>query len=67
MGEAWVGPGYRVTSRGYYESADGLRQFRPPSAKPNSQFATTGAQANFEQRSTPSGAWGANGHVNVTP
>ncbi|GAB2204980.1 hypothetical protein ROS1_17960 [Roseibium sp. ROS1] len=67
MGEAWVGPGYRVTSRGYYESADGLRQFRPPSSKPNSQFATTGVQANFEQRLTPSGAWGANGHVNVTP
>jgi filamentous hemagglutinin len=67
MGEAWVGPGYRVTSRGFYESADGLRQFRPPAAKPNSQFATTGTQANFEQRLTSNGAWGANGHVNVTP
>lgn len=29
MGEAWVGPGYRVTSLGFYESADGLRQFSP--------------------------------------
>ncbi len=65
MGEAWVGPNYRVTSKGYYESADGLRQFRPPSAK-DSPFASTGVQANFEQRLTPSGAWGANGHVNVT-
>ncbi|WP_244616989.1 MULTISPECIES: hemagglutinin repeat-containing protein [unclassified Rhizobium] len=67
MGEAWVGPGYRVTSRGYYESVDGLRQFRPPSTKPNSQLATTGTQANFEQRSGATGAWGANGHMDVSP
>ena len=62
MGEAWVGSGYRVTSKGYYESADGLRQFRPPSYKPG----LSKTQANFEQRTIPSGKWGANGHVDVT-
>uniref|UniRef100_UPI001BFEBB74 hemagglutinin repeat-containing protein n=1 Tax=Janthinobacterium sp. JC611 TaxID=2816201 RepID=UPI001BFEBB74 len=48
MGEAWVGPGYRVASDGKtLVSTDGLRTFRPPSPK-NSSFATTGVQANFE-------------------
>lgn len=65
--KGWLGEGYRVTSHGYYENADGLRQFRPPSAKPTRKFATKGIQANFEQRSTPSVAWGANGYVNVSP
>ncbi|SCB38879.1 Haemagluttinin repeat-containing protein [Rhizobium hainanense] len=63
MGEAWVGPGYRTTSSGYYESADGLRQFRPPSFKP--QLGKT--QANFEQRLPGQTKWGANGHVDVIP
>ncbi len=63
MGEAWVGPGYRTTSSGYYESADGLRQFRPPSFKP--QLGKM--QANFEQRLPGQTKWGANGHVDVIP
>lgn len=61
MGEAWVGSGYRVTSKGFYESADGLRQFRPPVNK--DKLGKT--QANFEQRMLPGEKWGANGHVDV--
>jgi len=63
MGEAWVGPGYRISSDGYYISLDGLRQFRPPSFKPKLGII----QANFEQRTEPYGKWGANGHVEVLP
>ena len=63
MGEAWVGPGYRVTSNGFLVSADGLRQFRPPSYKP--QLGKI--QANFEQRLPGSTKWGSNGHVDVVP
>lgn len=66
MGEAWVGNGYSVTSRGFLESADGLRQFRPPSLK-NSPFATTGIQANLSQRLPGMTEWISNGHVNVVP
>jgi hypothetical protein len=61
MGEAWVGPGYRITSKGFYESADGLRQFRPPLYKQD--LGKT--QANFEQRLPNTTKWGANGHVDV--
>ena len=49
LGDAWVGNGSRVASDGRtLVSSDGLRTFRPPSAKPNSPYATTGVQANFE-------------------
>ena len=61
MGEVWGGQGYRVTSRGFYESADGLRQFRSPSYKPD--LGKT--QANFEQRLANTTKWNANGHVDV--
>jgi len=41
LGNAWVGNGSRVASDGRtLVSADGLRTFRPPSAKPNSPYAT---------------------------
>ncbi|MCZ7451148.1 hypothetical protein O8B93_26625 [Agrobacterium rhizogenes] len=63
MGEAWVGPGYRITSNGYYESADRLRQFRPPSYKDK----LGKIQANFEQRLPGQLKWGSNGHVDVVP
>jgi hypothetical protein len=66
MGEAWVGSGYTTTSRGFLESANGLRQYRPPSAK-NSPFATTGIQANLSQRLPGMTEWLANGHINVLP
>ncbi|MGO4574367.1 RHS repeat-associated core domain-containing protein [Microvirga sp. 2TAF3] len=65
LGKAWVGPGPRVTSKGYLESSDGLRQYRGPSEKPNSPFAPTGVQANFESRSQPRGAWESNGHLDI--
>jgi len=67
LGEAWVGPGYRVASDGKtLVSADGLRQYRPPSAKPNSPHTTTGTQANFEQRHDPVGRWTSNAHLDIS-
>lgn len=47
-------------------SADGLRQYRPPTLKPNSSYATTGIQANFQSRDVPKGEWQNNGHLNIT-
>ncbi|OOS03542.1 hypothetical protein B0189_09220 [Moraxella cuniculi] len=48
LGKAWVGKNYKVASDGKtLVSADGLRQYRPPTTK-NSPYATTGVQANFE-------------------
>lgn len=62
MGEAWVGPGYRVASDGKtLISADGLRQYRPPSNKPR----LGKEQANFEWRTTPNGPWTGNGHLDI--
>jgi filamentous hemagglutinin len=67
LGEAWVGPGYRISKDGTsWVSADGLRVYRPPSAKPNSTYATTGVQANFEQKLTPGGRPISNGHLDIT-
>lgn len=67
LGEAWVGPGYRVSSDGTaWVSSDGLRIYRPPSSKPNSSHATTGVQANFEQKLTPTGRPISNGHLDIT-
>jgi RHS repeat-associated protein len=62
MGEAWVGPGHKVASDGKtLISADGLRQYRPPSNKPK----LGKEQANFEWRSTPGGRWTGNGHLDI--
>ncbi|VEC02278.1 p120 [Cedecea lapagei] len=67
LGEAWVGPGYRVSTDGTaWVSSDGLRVYRPPSSKPNSPHATTGVQANFEQKLTPTGRPISNGHLDIT-
>jgi len=65
VGTAWVGEGYEVASDGKtLLSADGLRQYRPPSLKPRSPFAPV--QANFESREIPRGQWQSNGHLNIT-
>ena len=49
-GRAWVGDGYTTASDGKtLVIADRLRQFRPPSYKPN----LDAWQANFEQRPIP--------------
>jgi hypothetical protein len=48
-------------------SADGLRVYRYPSSKPNSPYATTGVQANFESKMSPTGRPYANGHLNIAP
>lgn len=60
-GRAWIGRGFRITSLGSWESANGLRHFRPPTFKPNE----TKWQANFEQRITPNGKWSGNAHVDI--
>lgn len=61
-GRAWVGEGSIVASDGKtLVSADGLRQYRPPTFKPN----LGRAQANFEERLEPSGRWQSNGHLDI--
>jgi hypothetical protein len=69
LGQAWVGPGHRVASDGStLVSADGLRTFRPPTPKPNSQFSETGVQVNFETRELIDGRWTvkSNAHLDVS-
>ena len=62
LGESWVSNGYTVASDGKtLISADGLRQFRPPSLKP--RLGST--QANFEQRFQLTGQWQGNGHLDI--
>jgi hypothetical protein len=61
-GRAWAGDGYTVASDGKtLVSRDGLRQFRPPSYKPNLDRW----QANFEERLIPRGQWQSNGHLDI--
>ncbi|MFL7962272.1 VENN motif pre-toxin domain-containing protein [Pseudomonas kielensis] len=65
MGKAWVGGGYKVASDGKtLVSQDGLRQYRPPTYKPNRQ----GTQANFEQRfpGQETKKWQSNAHLDIT-
>ncbi|MDF7666326.1 hypothetical protein PT273_00385 [Orbaceae bacterium ESL0727] len=68
LGMQWVGGGAKKTSDGGWISADGTRGYRPPSNKPNSHYAETGIQANFETykfdvdgKRTKVG----NGHLNI--
>ena len=62
-GQAWVGRGYKVAGDGKtLISADGLRQWRPPSFKPN----LGKWQSNFESRLVPRGQWQGNGHLDIT-
>jgi hypothetical protein len=62
LGESWVGEGATLASDGKtLLSADKLRQFRPPSWKPN----LGRVQANFEQRLEAAGRWLSNGHLDI--
>ena len=62
MGEAWVGPGYRVASDGKtLVSADGLKVYRPPSYKPRERKV----QANFEWKTARGGRPTGNGHLDI--
>ncbi|MBO0880215.1 MAG: hypothetical protein J2P17_07635 [Mycobacterium sp.] len=62
-GLSWVGPNATVASDGKtLVSADGMRQFRPPTFKPG----LGRYQSNFEWRNVPSGRWQGNGHLDVT-
>lgn len=61
-GKSWVGDGFKIASDGKIMiSADGLRQFRPPSFKP--KLGKT--QANFEWRNVNQGQWQDNGHLDI--
>jgi RHS repeat-associated protein len=61
-GSEWVGPGSRISSDGRaLVSQSGLRQYRFPQYKKNLGFT----QANYEQRTSPSGPWTTNGHLDV--
>jgi RHS repeat-associated protein len=65
LGRSWVGEGYRVANDGKtLISQDGMRQFRPPTYKPNLGIY----QSNFEQRISGqvSRQWFSNGHLNIT-
>ena len=52
LGRLWVGDNYSVVTKGDvvvgWNSEDGLRGYRFPTQKPNSNYAETGIQANFE-------------------
>jgi hypothetical protein len=62
LGRAWVGEGAETASDGKtLVSADGTRQYRPPSFKPN----LGKVQANFESRPAGGGQWQTNGHLDV--
>jgi hypothetical protein len=61
LGEAWVGPNYRVTSDGYLESVDQLRLYRQPDYKPS----LGRWQSNFMSRWEPRGEWQNNGHLDI--
>ncbi|MGW0478612.1 polymorphic toxin-type HINT domain-containing protein [Nonomuraea sp. NPDC003214] len=64
-GKAWVGEGYRVVrnkkGQEIWISADGLRQYRAPSYKPN----WGNYQANFEWRRHTGQEWQGNGHLHI--
>jgi len=66
LGKAWVGPSYRSTSDGKgLVSQDGLRIYRFPSEKPNSPYASTGVQANFESKELGIRESISNGHLDI--
>ena len=62
-GKAWVGEGATLASDGKtLVSADQLRQYRPPSFKPD----LGRVQANLEWRLRTSGQWHGNAHIDIT-
>lgn len=64
MGRAWVGEGATLASDGKtLVSANGLRQYRPASYKPNRGYE----QANLEWRLKPEGQWQGNAHLDIVP
>ncbi|SAL03722.1 filamentous hemagglutinin outer membrane protein [Caballeronia ptereochthonis] len=70
LGKTWVGDGAKMTTDGTgWISSDGTRVYRMPSEK-DSQFATTGVQANFETYTvnpvTGQRIKTGNGHLNVS-
>ena len=70
LGKIWVGDKYRIASDGKtLVSQDGTHVYRPPTAKPNSPYATTGVQSNFVilQKQGENMVQIGNGHYDITP
>jgi RHS repeat-associated protein len=70
LGEVWVGDKYRIASDGTtLVSQDGTHVYRPPSAKPNSSYATAGVQSNFTllEKQGEKMVQVGNGHLNIKP
>jgi hypothetical protein len=62
IGRAWVGDGARLSRDGKaWVSKDGMRQYRPPQRKPRLKLT----QANLESRTSPTGQWQHNGHLDI--
>jgi RHS repeat-associated protein len=63
LGTDFVGQGYTHSESNpdILVSADGLRQYRPPSFKPSLGIY----QGNFERRFAPTGEWQGNGHLDI--
>lgn len=62
LGKAWVGVGYTTSQDGkVFISANGLRQYRPPTYKIKQRVI----RANLEWRREPSGVWPNNGHLDI--
>jgi RHS repeat-associated protein len=65
LGKRWVGPNFTIQrgSNGevFYVSSNGLRRYRPPTDK-HSDYATTGRQANFEERNSTKSCWDKEGY-----
>jgi filamentous hemagglutinin len=65
LGTAWVGENYQIASDGKtLISENGLRQYRPPTYKPN----LNRYQADLEQRlpGQVTNQWFSNGHLDIT-
>ena len=64
MGKAWVGDGYKIASDGKtFVSADGMRQYRPPTYKPNLDKVQANLEQKFEGQTT--NRWQSNAHIDI--
>jgi RHS repeat-associated protein len=68
LGKIWVGEDYSIARDGTtLVSKDGTHVYRPPSAKPNSSYSTTGVQSNFTllEKQGEKMVQVGNGHINI--
>jgi len=67
IGQAWVGPGARQAANGkVWVSADGLRQWRPPSFKPRLGRVQSNIEERWPNAHGDLGQWQRNGHLDIT-